>query len=282
MVVKGATVESTRVELNDGATMPVFGFGTWDVADAAAGRAVVAAIAAGYRLIDTAWRYGNEAGVGAGLRASGLRRDALFLTTKLWVTDQGFDSTLRAFDRSLEAMGLETLDLYAIHWPAPRRDLYVESWRAMVRLRAEGRVRSIGVCNFLEHQLERIIGETGVTPEVNQIECHPRYQRRALRGFCEERDIFVQSWSPLGRGALLNDPVIATIAARHGASVAQIILCWHRDRGLGPVPKSSGSHMRENIEIGEIVLDDDDLAAIDALDSPDGRIGPTCDDDNVN
>jgi len=200
------------VILNDGAAMPQFGLGVFQTPPDATEGVVSLAVEQGYRLVDTASMYRNEEGVGAAL----LGRADVFVTTKLGNPDHGFDAALRAFDESMRRLRRDRLDLYLIHWPRPRVNLYVESWKAMVRLQKDGRVRSIGVSNFNRDHLERIIGETGVTPAVNQIELHPRFQQRALRAFHDERGIRTESWSPLGRGGPLSDPAIVAIAAKHG------------------------------------------------------------------
>ena len=263
------------VTLNDGRAMPQFGLGVWRTAQDEAATVVQTAIQAGYRSIDTAAIYGNEEGVGAGLKAAEVDRRDLFVTTKLWNDRQGFDSALKAFDESLERLGLQTVDLYLIHWPKPSQDLYVDSWRALVRLKQEGRALSIGVSNFEPEHLERIIGETGVTPAVNQIELQPSFQQTRLRAVHAKHGIQTESWSPLGQGQLLSDPVIGRIAAKHGKSPAQAIIRWHLDNGLIVIPKSSNpARIRENIAVFDFKLDAEDLAALAALDTPGGRIGP--------
>jgi 2,5-diketo-D-gluconate reductase A len=232
-------------------------------------------LAGGYRHIATAAIYENEAGVGEGLRASGIGRQEVFITTKLWNADQGLDAALKGFDRSMQRLGLEVLDLYLIHWPSPRRGLYVDSWRALVRLHEERRVRSIGVSNFDAEQLQRIIGETGVTPVLNQIELHPHFQQRALIQTHQALGIATESWSPLGQGKALADPVIGAIAARYGRTPAQIIIRWHLDLGLIVIPKSvTPQRIAENFDVFDFKLNSADLAAIASLDSPRGRIGP--------
>ena len=263
------------VTLNDGRAMPQLGLGVWQAPADTTAEVVRTAIDAGYRAIDTAAAYRNERGVGDGLRASGVERDAVFITTKLWNDGQGYDSALKAFDASLGRLGLDSVDLYLIHWPAPTQDLYSEAWRALVRLREEGRARSIGVSNFGVPHLERIIGETGVTPAVNQIELHPRWQQAELRGANHRLGIFTTSWSPLGRGQLLSDPVVGEIAAKHGKSPAQAIIRWHLDLGLTVIPKSvTPSRIAQNFDVFDFQLDAEDLAAMAALDDSDGRIGP--------
>ena len=261
--------------LNDGSTIPQIGLGTYQAAGDETARTVETAIGIGYRHIDTAMIYRNEAGVGAGMRASGVPRDQIFVTTKVWNTDQGHDAALAACAASLDRMGLDHVDLYLIHWPVPARDLYVDTWRALIRLREEGRVRAIGVSNFNPDHLDRLIAETGVVPVVNQVECHPAFQQRALRAADAERGIATQSWSPLGQGALLGDPMLRAIAEKHGRTPAQVILRWHVQQGLIVIPKTmSAARMRENFDLFGFALDEDDMARIAALDRAEGRIGP--------
>ena len=261
--------------LRDGNFIPRIGLGVFQTPPETTAAVVRTALAAGYRHIDTAAIYGNEAGVGEGLRASGLAREEVFITTKLWNADQGFDAAMKGFDHSVKRLGVDHLDLYLIHWPSPRRDLYVDTWRALVRLREEKRVDSIGVSNFNAEQLRRIIEETGVTPVLNQVELHPHFQQRALREAHAVLGIATQSWSPLGQGKDLSDPVIAAIAARHGRTPAQIIIRWHLDSGLIAIPKSVTPHrIAENFDVFGFTLDAADMAAIADLDSPYGRIGP--------
>jgi len=259
------------VALNDGAAMPQFGLGVFQTPPDETERVVRLAVDQGYRLIDTASMYRNEEGVGAAL----LGRTDVFVTTKLGNSDHGFDEALRAFDESMRRLSRDRLDLYLIHWPRPRTNRYVESWKAFVRLQKDGRVRSIGVSNFNRDHLERIIAETGVTPSVNQIELHPRFQQRALRAFHDERGIRTESWSPLGRGALFGEPAIAAIAARRRKTPAQVVIRWHLDSGLIVIPKSvRPERLKENIGALDFKLDDDDMRRIETLDSPGGRIGP--------
>jgi diketogulonate reductase-like aldo/keto reductase len=262
------------VKLNNGVTMPQLGFGVWQVPDAEATPAVAEALKAGYRSIDTAAAYGNEAGTGAAIAQSGLSRDDVFVTTKLWNDDHGYDATKRAFDESLRKLGLDVLDLYLIHWPTPARDNYVDTWKAFVELQKEGRVRAIGVSNFQPEHLRRLIDETGVVPAVNQIELHPYFQQDDLRAFNAEHGIQTEAWSPLGQGGeLLSDPVVQKIALAHGKSPAQIVLRWHLQIGNIVIPKSvTPSRIKENIDVFGFTLDTEDLAAISAL-NEDRRLG---------
>ncbi|WP_434453202.1 aldo/keto reductase [Lentzea sp. E54] len=258
--------------------MPQLGFGVWQVPDAEATPAVAEALKAGYRSIDTAAAYGNEAGTGEAIAQSGVDRDDIFVTTKLWNDDQGYDATLRAFDTSMKKLGLDVLDLYLIHWPTPARELYVDTWKAFVRLRKEGRVRAIGVSNFQPAHVRKLIDETGVAPAVNQIELHPYFQQSELRAFNAEHGIRTEAWSPLGQGGeLLNDPVIAEIAARHNRSAAQVVLRWHLQIGNVVIPKSvTPSRIRENIAVFDFELSEEEIAAVSTLDRG-GRIGPNPD-----
>jgi 2,5-diketo-D-gluconate reductase A len=199
----------------------------------------------------------------------------VFLTTKLWNEFQGYDETLRAFDDSLKRLRMESIDLYLIHWPAPRLDRYVDTWRALVRLKEEGRTRSIGVSNFTPEYIQRLVAETGVTPAVNQIELHPRFQQAPVRAALGRMGIPITSWSPLGQGGILADPVIAGIAAKHGKTAAQVIIRWHLDLGLIVIPKSAHpERIIENFDVFDFALDSDDMAAMARLDDPAGRIGP--------
>ncbi|MFI8619208.1 aldo/keto reductase [Acidovorax sp. NPDC077693] len=261
--------------LNDGRSIPQLGLGVWRTPADETAQAVTAALGAGYRHIDTAAIYGNEAGVGEGLRASGVPRGDVFITTKLWNAEQGLDTTLRAFDASMKLLGLEQLDLYLIHWPCPARGLYVDTWRAFVRLQAEGRVRSIGVSNFEPEHLDRLVQETGVKPVLNQIELHPRFQQHALRDYHAAHGIATQAWSPLGQGQLLADPAIVAIARKHGKTPAQVIVRWHIEMGHVVIPKSvNAGRIAENADVFGFTLDAGDMAAIAGLDDSEGRIGP--------
>jgi len=259
------------VVLNDGATMPQFGLGVYQTPHDATEQVVTLAVEEGYRLVDTASMYGNEDSVGAAL----LGRTDVFVTTKLGNSEHGFDQALRAFDASKRKLRRGTLDLYLIHWPRPRVDRYVESWKAFIRLQKEGRIRSIGVSNFNRDHLERIIGETGVTPAVNQIELHPHFQQKSLRAFHEQKGIRTESWSPLGRGGGLSEPSLVEIAAKHRRTPAQVVIRWHVDNGLIAIPKTvRPPRLKENIGALGFTLDADDMRRIEALDSAGGRIGP--------
>ena len=262
------------IRLNDGSVMPRLGYGVYKVAAAESASLVGKAIEAGYRGIDTASFYDNEAGVGEAVRAATVARGALFVTTKIGNDDHGFDAARRAFDRSHARLGLDTVDLLLIHWPQPARNRYVETWRALIDLRREGRVRAIGVSNFAETHLERLIAETGVVPAVNQVELHPRYQQRDLRAFHARHGIATECWSPLGRARFLGDPALATLAAKHDRTPAQIVLRWHLDSGSIAIPKSATpARIVENADVFGFALDADDHAVITAMDDPAGRMG---------
>ncbi|WP_375464755.1 aldo/keto reductase [uncultured Methylobacterium sp.] len=269
------TVSVPTLPFNDGHAMPSLGFGVYQLGEAEAPDIVGRAIRAGYRAIDTAAIYGNEAGVGRTIRGAEVARSDLFVTTKVWNDAQGRDATLRACDASLGKLGLPHVDLYLIHWPCPERKLFVETWRALIELREAGRVRSIGVSNFTEDHLERIVGETGVVPALNQIELHPHFQQASLRAVHDRLGIVTESWSPLGQGRELDDPVLAAIGAAHGRSPAQVALRWHVQGGLIAIPKTATpARIAENIAVFDFTLTPDEMAGIAALDRPGGRIGP--------
>ncbi|MER7948801.1 aldo/keto reductase [Streptomyces sp. NPDC096079] len=269
-----STPSVPTVTLNNGVEIPQLGFGVFQVADDATTAAVTAALDAGYRSIDTAAVYGNEAGVGRALGSSGLAREDLFVTTKLWNADQGYDATLRAFDSSLAKLGLDYVDLYLIHWPTPARDLYRDSWRALERLAEEGRIRAAGVSNFQPEHLRRLMDGATLTPAVNQIELHPALQQAELRAFHDEHGIATEAWSPLAQGAVLDDPAIVAIAAAHGKSPAQVVIRWHLQLGNVVIPKSvTPARIRANIDVFDFVLTDEEMAAIAGLDR-DLRTGP--------
>jgi 2,5-diketo-D-gluconate reductase A len=262
------------VVLNDGEIIPKLGFGVFQVPEAQAQDAVAAALEAGYRSIDTASIYGNETGVGKAVREFGLPRDEVYITTKLWNADQGYDSTLRAFDASMERLGLDYLDLYLIHWPVAAADRYVDTFRALQSLKANGRVGSIGVSNFTRAHLERVIAETGETPALNQIELHPGLVQAPLRAFHAEHGIATEAWSPLGQGTALKDPEIAEVAADTGRTPAQVILRWHVQLGNVVIPKSvTPARIRENFDVFSFELTREQMQRITALDTG-TRVGP--------
>lgn len=261
----------TDLSLNDGRTIPAIGFGTYKVPAEDSARLSREAIDAGYRLIDTAAFYANEAGVGEATGGSDI-----FVTTKLWRDAMGYDGALKAFDAS--AAKLSRIDLFLIHWPMPSENRYVETWQALVRLREEGRVGSIGVSNFSPDHLDRIVDATGVVPALNQIELHPTFQQRDARAAHERLGIVTQSWSPLGQGTLLTDPTIAAIAQEAGATPAQVILAWHLQAGLGVIPKaSSRARIEENLAAEKVTLTPEQVAKLDAMDRDYGRLGPNPD-----
>jgi 2,5-diketo-D-gluconate reductase A len=264
-----------RTVLADGVGIDVIGYGVYKIPPADTAALCSTALDVGYRLLDTASLYGNEGGVGSAARAyleTADRKD-LFVTSKVWNDDHGYDATLRAFDTSMGLLGLDHLDLYLIHWPCASKDLYVETWRALERLQADGRVRSIGVSNFQQAHLERLLAETGVVPVLNQIEVHPYLQQRDLRDFHRRHSIATQAWSPLGRGNVLEDAVIGRIAAGLGRTPAQVILRWHFQHDVLTIPKaSSRERISSNLDIFGFELDDAAMAAIDALDR-DQRFG---------
>ncbi|HEX4306356.1 MAG TPA: aldo/keto reductase [Solirubrobacterales bacterium] len=263
-----------NVRLSDGVEIPQLGFGVFQVPPDETQRAVEDALAAGYRHIDTAAAYRNERGVAAAIAASGLHRDELFITTKLWNTEQGFDSTLAAFEQSTEALDTARVDLYLIHWPAPARDLFLETWRAFERIKEEGGARSIGVSNFRVPDLERLTAAAGQMPTVNQIELHPLLQQTELRAWHAEHGIATEAWSPLAQGEVLRDDTLATIAAHHERTVAQVVLRWHLQLGNVVIPKSvTPARVRENFDLFDFELTEDDLAAIARLDAG-HRTGP--------
>lgn len=260
--------------MNDGRTIPQIGLGVWQVPDEVATDACLTALECGYRHIDTAALYYNEEGVGRAIAACGIPRSDLFITTKVWNTDQGYDATMRAFDASLTKLGLDYVDLYLIHWPTPGRDLYADTWRALIDLHSDGRAASIGVSNFHEAHIRRIVAETGVVPAINQVELHPWLPQRAVRAVDAEFGILTEGWSPLGSGRLIDDPTLQAIADQHGVSTAQVMIRWQIQLGNVVLPKSvTAERIRSNIDVFGFSLDADDLAQIDSLASGQ-RTGP--------
>jgi 2,5-diketo-D-gluconate reductase A len=259
---------SPVVRMNDGHDIPQLGLGVYKVAEHVAAETVRVALEAGYRHVDTAALYRNEAEVGEGIRQAGIPRDELFVTTKVWNDRHGYDETLRAFDESLARLGLDRIDLYLIHWPAPRQDRYVETWHALERIAADGRATSIGVSNFEPHHLDRLLAESGVTPAVNQVELHPWLPQNELRAYDAAHGILTEAWSPLARGRVLGNPVLDRLAAKHGRTPAQVVLRWHLELGNVVIPKSvTPERIRENLDVFGFSLDADDLAEIAALES---------------
>ena len=256
------------ITLDNGVEIPQLGLGVWQVEDEIVADVVTAAFETGYRHIDTAAIYGNEAGVGRAIAASGIPRADLFITTKLWNNDQGYDSTLKAFDKSLDRLGLEYVDLYLIHWQSLQRDLYIDTWKALEQLYADKRVRAIGVSNFHEPALRRIFEETTIRPAVNQIELHPALPQDELRAFNAENDIVTQAWSPLAQGQLLDQPALKELADKHGKTPAQVVIRWHLQLGNVVIPKTvTPSRIKENFEVFDFRLDNDDMAAIADLET---------------
>lgn len=259
--------------LNDGNTLPAVGFGAWSLNGSAGVAAIVSAIHSGYRLIDSAFNYENEGAVGEAIRQAGVAREKLLITSKLPGRHHRYEKAMATIEESLWRAGLDHYDLYLIHWPNPQRDLYVEAWSALIEARKRGLIRSIGVSNFLPAHLERIIGETGVAPAVNQVEMHPLFPQEKQRAFDKAQGIVTEAWSPLGRGELLRDPVLTGIAGRLGRSVGQVVLRWHHQLGALPLPRSaSAERQAENLAIFDFDLSAQDMEAIAGLARPDGRL----------
>ncbi len=262
------------IELHDGRSIPQLGFGVFQVPPEDTEDVVRQALDAGYRHIDTARAYRNERGVGAAIAASSLERDDVFVTTKLWNDDQGTDSVVQAFDTSMERLGLDVLDLYLIHWPAPQRDRFVDTWRTFEQLHADGRIRSIGVSNFRVDDLQRLLDLGLTVPVVNQIELHPYLTQDELRAFHREHDIVTEAWSPIAQGAVLDDPVVTDLARAKDARPAQVVIAWHRAIGNVVIPKSvTPERIVENFAATEVKLGEDEIEAISALDRGE-RTGP--------
>ncbi len=261
-----------RIPLQNGTSIPCMGFGTWKMPADVATNAVLEAIHAGYRHIDTATAYKNEEAVGAGIRASGVAREDLFVTTKLWNPDQGYTATLAACDRSLQQLGMDYLDLYLIHWPHDRKyfdnweEMNAETWRAFEELYQSGKVRAIGLSNFRPHHVDNILQHCSVRPMVDQVEIHPGMPQDEMLAYCREQNMLVEAWSPLSTGKIFSVPELQALAEKYGKSIAQVCLRWHVQRGILPIPKSvTPSRIAENAQVFDFALDDADMAAISAL-----------------
>lgn len=262
------------VLLNDGNSIPTVGLGVWQTPPEETQRAVEAALSTGYRHIDTAAVYGNETEVGHALTSSGVPREEVVLVTKLWNADQGYDKTLKAFDKSVERLGVDYVDLYLIHWPVPEANLFVDSFKALAQLREQGRVRSIGVSNFATEHLRTLIDGTGIVPAVNQIELHPRLPQQELRALHAELGIATEAWSPLGQGGLLADPVVTAVAEARGKTPAQVLIRWHIQLGNIVIPKSvNPDRIASNFDVFDFELTSQDIASIGTLDNG-TRLGP--------
>jgi diketogulonate reductase-like aldo/keto reductase len=256
------------ITLDNGVEIPQLGLGVWQIEDDLVTEVVTSALAAGYRHVDTAAAYRNEAGVGRAIAAAELPRDELFITTKVWNNDQGYDSTLKAFDASMANLGLDYLDLYLIHWQSLKQDKYVDTWKAFEQLYADKRVRAIGVSNFHIPALQRVFDETDLRPAVNQIELHPALPQDELRAFNAENDIVTEAWSPLAQGELLTHQTLKTLAGKHGKTPAQVVIRWHLQLGNVVIPKSkTPSRIAENIDVFDFELDNEDMAAIADLET---------------
>ncbi|MDX1879534.1 aldo/keto reductase [Mycolicibacterium sp. 141076] len=265
---------SPTLTLNDGTSIPVVGLGVWQTPAEDTERAVSAALHAGYRHIDTAAAYGNEDGVGRAVAASGIPREDVFIVTKLWNSDQGYEKTLAAFDASMARLGLDYLDLYLIHWPTPAQNLFIDTFKAFAHLRDQGRIRAIGVSNFEPEHLKLLIDATGIVPAVNQIELHPRLPQAELRETHARYGIATEAWSPLGQGSLLADPIVTTIAERHGKTPAQVLIRWHIQLGNIVIPKSvNPDRIASNFDVFDFELSEADIASIATLDNG-TRLGP--------
>jgi 2,5-diketo-D-gluconate reductase A len=270
-----------NITLNNGVEIPQLGFGVFQIEPGETVESVRTALDVGYRLIDTAQGYRNEEGVGDAVAGSGVPADDIFVTTKLTNSEHGRDKTLRAFDGSMRKLRLEVLDLFLIHWPQPKLDLYVETWKTFEELRRDGRIRSIGVSNFTIDHLQRLLDETGVVPAVNQVELHPRFPQEELRAFHAQHGILTEAWAPLGQGkGLLDEPVLAELGRSKNKTPAQVVLRWHLQLGNVVIPKSvTPSRIRENFDVFDFELDDAEMAQIGGLATGE-RLGPDPEDFN--
>ncbi|MGV0870751.1 aldo/keto reductase [Mycolicibacterium sp. XJ879] len=269
-----ATPSFPSIRLNDDNSIPQVGLGVWQTPPEDTERAAATALEAGYRHIDTAAAYGNEREVGQAISKSGLARADVYVTTKLWNADQGYDSTLRAFDASMGRLGLDCLDLYLIHWPVPANDAYVETFKAFADLRNQGRIRSIGVSNFAPEHLRKLVDATGIVPAVNQIELHPRLQQHELREMHAQLGIATEAWSPLGQGSLLTDPTVTAVAEAQSKTPAQVLIRWHIQLGNIVIPKSvTPERIVSNFDVFDFELSEQDMASISSL-GDDTRLGP--------
>lgn len=256
------------VTLNNGLKMPQLGFGVWKVENKEAAPAVEHALKSGYRSIDTAKVYGNEEGVGEAIKNSGVPREELFITTKVWNADHGYEETLKAFEASLERLDLDYVDLYLIHWPTPAYDQYIDTYKALEKIYKDGKAKAIGVCNFDIEHLNRLLDECDVVPAVNQIECHPYLQQKELRAFCKEKGIYVEAYSPLMNGKdVLEDEALKQLAEKKGKTIAQVILRWHLQSDMIVIPKSvTPSRIEENLNVFDFELTEDEMKIVDSLD----------------
>lgn len=254
--------------LNNGVEIPQLGYGVYKIPEHDIVQATLTALESGYRSIDTAQYYQNEQGVGKAIKTSQIPREELFITSKVWNSHQGYNKTIEAFEMSMDKLGLERLDMYLVHWPAPEHDLYIETYEALEKLHKDGRIRAIGVCNFEIEHLKRLLDTCEIQPVVNQIECHPYLQQNELKTFCKEQDIFIESWAPLKRGGtLFQEDIIRELANKHNKTPAQIVLRWHIQEGSIAIPKSvTPSRIKENIDIFDFELTEEDMINIGTLD----------------